>query len=179
MKKQISIGSAILSVLVGLTLAARDKYTVNVPNGLAFSEFKGYEDWQVVAVSQTESQNVIRVILGNPLTINAYRKGIPGNGKPFPDGSRIAKILWKPNTIVEAPFSPSAPDVVSGVPDAVELIVKDTRRFPDTHGWGYAKFNYDAAAATFKPFGTGASCGATCHSPAAKKDFVFTEYSRR
>ena len=75
-----------------MALAAQDKYTVQVPGGLAFSEFRGYEDWQVIAVSQTG--DLIVAILGNPEIIAAYQAGVPGNGKPFPDGSKMAKIHW-------------------------------------------------------------------------------------
>src|SRR6266566_4452234 len=78
------------AVLGSMALAAQDKYTLKVPNGLAFSEFRGYENWQDVAVSQTE--NGIKVIVANPVMINAYRGGIPANGKRFPDGSKVAKI---------------------------------------------------------------------------------------
>src|ERR1700689_205205 len=109
MKKQILIGSVIFSVLLTVAFAAQDKYSVKVPGGLAFSEFRGYEDWQVVAPSQTDAQNVIRVILANPVMIDAYRQGVPGNGKPFPDGSKIAKIEWRPRKITEAPFSATTP----------------------------------------------------------------------
>src|SRR5271157_280146 len=92
-----------LSVLVALAMAAQDRYTLKVPNGLAFSDFRGYEDWQIVAPSQTDAQNVMRVILANPVMMKAYRAGIPGNGKPFPDGSKIAKIEWEPRKITDAP----------------------------------------------------------------------------
>jgi hypothetical protein len=110
-----------LSVLVALALAAQalasqDRYTLKIPNGLAFSDFRGYEDWQVVAPSQTDAANVIRVILANPVMMKAYRAGIPANGKPFPDGSKIAKIEWKPKKITDPPFSTSAPDTVPGPP---------------------------------------------------------------
>ena len=90
---EIVITVVMLAALGGMALAAQDKYTVQVPNGLAFSEFRGYEDWQTVAVSQTE--DLIEVILANPVMIDAYRAGVPGNGKPFPDGSKMAKIHWK------------------------------------------------------------------------------------
>jgi len=102
-------------VLVALSLAAQDRYTLKVPNGLAFSEFRGYEDWQVIAPSQTDAQNVMRVILANPVMIRAYRAGIPANGKPFPDGSKIAKIEWRPRKITDAPFSATTPDTVPGI----------------------------------------------------------------
>jgi hypothetical protein len=168
-----------LSVLVALALAAQDRYTLKVPNGLAFSEFRGYEDWQVVAPSQTDAANVIRVILANPVMMKAYRAGIPANGKPFPDGSKIAKIEWKPRKITDAPFSATTPDTVPGALTEVELIEKDAKRFSDTNGWGYAVFKYDAASDTFSPDGNDAKCGATCHKLAAAKDYIFTAYPKR
>jgi hypothetical protein len=168
-----------LSVLVALALAAQDRYTLKVPNGLAFSDFKGYEDWQVVAPSHTDSSNVIRVIVANPVMMKAYRAGVPANGKPFPDGSRIAKIEWQPRKITGAPFSAAKPDTVPGPLTQVELIEKDARRFPDTNGYGYAVFKYDAASDTFSPDGNDAKCGATCHKLAAAKDYIFTDYPKR
>ena len=97
-----------LSALAVLALGAQDKYTAKVPNGLAFSEFKGYEDWQAVGPSQTDAQNVIRLILANPVMIDAYKKGVPGNGKPFPEGSKIAKIEWRPEKLTVPPLFPRA-----------------------------------------------------------------------
>ena len=176
-----------LSVLVALALAAQDKYTLRVPNGLAFSEFRGYEDWQVVAPSQTDAQNVMRVILANPVMIKAYRAGIPANGKPFPDGSKIAKIEWRPRKITDPPFSATTPDTVPGTLKELEFIEKDSKKFPDAHGWGYAAFKYDAATDQLTPVGltdrppqgNDAKCGATCHTIAAGTDFIFTAYPKR
>jgi hypothetical protein len=173
------IALAFLTVSVALALVAQDRYTLKVPNGLAFSEFRGYQDWQSVAVSQTEVQNVLRLILANPVMIKAYRGGIPGNGNPFPDGSKIAKIEWKPAKITDAPFSASAPDTVPGPLTEVEFIEKDAKRFPDSNGWGYAEFKYDAASDTFAPNGNDAKCGAACHKLAAAKDYIFTAYPKR
>jgi cytochrome P460 len=176
----IVLAGAFLSGMALLALAAQDKYTLTVPNGLAFSEFRGYEDWQTIAVSQTEGAKVLRAILGNPVMMKAEREGFAGNGKPFPDGSRMAKILWNQKKLTDhAPFSVSAPDTVPDTLQAVELMVKDSKRFPDTRGWGYGKFVYDTASGTFKPLGTGAACGAACHEAAAKNDYVFTQYSLR
>jgi hypothetical protein len=76
-----------LAVLGSTAVAQQDRFTLRVPNGLAFSDFRGYDTWQDVAVSQTE--NGLKVIAGNDAMINAYRSGIPGNGKLFPDGSKI------------------------------------------------------------------------------------------
>lgn len=118
-----------LAVLGGRAISAQDKYTLRVPNGLAFSDFRGYENWQVVAVSQTE--DLLKVMVANPTMIDAYRSGVPGNGKPFPDGSKIAKIEWKPKKSTEAPFSVRVPDALQDI----FLIEKNNKRFPDTKGW--------------------------------------------
>ena len=83
--------------------------------------------------------------------IKAYSEGIPANGKPFPDGSKIAKIEWEPRKITDAPFSVSAPDTVAGPLKVVEFIEKDPKRFPDTYGWGYVAFNYDPASDYVQP----------------------------
>ena len=117
-----------------------DKYAVQVPNGLSLSEFKGYEGWEVVSVAKTDE--VIKVIVANPVMIEAYKSGIPGNGKPFPDGSKIAKIQWVPKQSTEAPFDVSVPDHLKDL----FLIEKDSKRFADIAGWGYAQFDYDAAS---------------------------------
>jgi len=165
--------AASLAVLGGMAYAAQDRYSVQVPDGLAFSEFRGYEDWQAVAVSQTE--DAIAVILANPVMIEAYRSGVPGNGKPFPDGSKTAKIHWKPKKSAEAPAPTTVPDTLHDV----DFMVRDSKRFPDTGGWGYAQFNYDTASDSFTPFGSGAKCGAACHTIVAAKDNVFTAYPPR
>jgi hypothetical protein len=159
-----------------VALAAQDKYTVQVPGGLAFSEFRGYEDWQTVAVSQTEDR--LKVIVANPVMIDAYRAGVPGNGKPFPDGSKIAKIEWTPKENAESPFPVNVPDTLDGI----GFIEKDSKRFPDTGGWGYAQFRYDPASDTYTPheeFVGDAKCGHACHTIVAAKDYIFTAYGKR
>jgi Cytochrome P460 len=164
---------ALLSALGGMALAAQDKYTLQVPKGLSFSDFRGNESWQVVSIAQTEE--VLNVIVANPTMIDAYRAGVPGNGKPFPDGSKIAKIQWKPKKSAEAPFSVDVPETLKDV----AFIAKDSKRFPDSSGWGYALFNYDAAADTFTPDGSGTNCGYACHTIVAAKDYIFHPYQKR
>jgi hypothetical protein len=90
---------------------------------------------------------VFAVILGNPAMIEAYQAGIPGNGKHFPDGAKMAKIHWKAKTSEEAP----APTKVAGALHDIDFMVKDNARFADSGGWGYGAFKYDAAADTFTP----------------------------
>jgi hypothetical protein len=171
--KYISTIVALLAVVGGATLAAQDRFTLEVPNGLAFSDFKGYDTWQDVAVSETEGG--LKVITGNDLMINAYKEGIPGNGKPFPEGAKIAKIEWSKKANSESPYSVTVP----GILKSVSFIEKDSRRFPDTSGWGYAQFLYDPASGTFNPSESGASCGYACHTAVAAKDYIFTAYPPR
>jgi Cytochrome P460 len=161
------------AVLGSMALAAQDKYTLKVPNGLAFSEFRGYENWQDVAVSQTE--NGIKVIVANPAMIDAYRDGIPGNGKPFPDGSKVAKIEWTSKRNPESPYFVMVPDTLK----SVSFIEKDTNRFSDTSGWAYAQFIYDAASDAFTPNGIDSKCGYACHATVAATDYIFTAYPKR
>ena len=142
-KLTIATIAVVLVAASGIAWSAQDKYSLKLPNGLAFSEFRGYENWQVVSVSQTA--DLLKVEVANPTMIDAYRAGIPGNGKPFPDGSKIAKIEWKPKKMAESPFSVNVPDTLQDV----FLIEKDSKRFPDTKGWAYAVFDYQPASDTF------------------------------
>lgn len=171
-----------LTVAAGIAIAAQDKYTVKVPGGLAFSEFRGYEDWQTVGVSKTE--HAFALILANPTMIDAYRAGIPDNGKPFPDGSKVAKIHWKPEKSAEAPDPTTA---VPGTLLNVDFMERDSKRFADSGGWGWAAFNYDTASDTFTPAteadqppqANDAKCGFACHTIVQAKDYVFTAYPKR
>ena len=151
----------------------QDKYSLKVPDGLAFSDFRGYEDWQVVSVARTEE--VLKVIVANPVMIEAYKAGIPANGKPFPDGSKIAKIQWIPKKSTDAPFDVSVPDTLKDL----FFIEKDSKRFVDIGGWGYALFDHDNASDTFKPNGSGVNCGTQCHTIVKAKDYIFHPYQMR
>ena len=169
-----------LCVLAGLAMAAQDKYTVKVPGGLAFSEFRGYEAWQVVSISQDGP--LMAAILANPVMIKAYMSGVPGNGMPFPDGSKLAKIHWNPKKMETFPAA-----TVPGTQHDMDFMVKDSKRFADSGGWGYAVFDYDTASDTFTPGtmagkppqGNDAKCGFACHARVKTRDYVFTDYGHR
>jgi hypothetical protein len=185
MKRHIVIGIVIAVMLGALTTGAaistQDRYTVRVPGGLAFSEFKGYERWQVISVSH--NGGTLAVILGNPMMIEAYKAGIPENGKPFPDGAKMAKIHWTAKKNETAPGQP----MVAGNLHDVDVMVKDSKRFADSSGWGYGEFEYESASDSFRPGtttdqppqGGDAKCGAACHIAARSRDFVFTEFPKR
>src|ERR1700685_1245935 len=169
-----------LSVLVALAMSAQDKYTLKVPNGLSFSEFRGYEAWQVVSISQDGP--LVAAILANPVMIKAYLAGIPSNGKPFPDGAKMAKIHWNPKKMETFPAA-----TVPGTQHDVDFMVKDSKRFADSGGWGYAVFDYNAASDSFTsgtmagkpPQGNDARCGFPCHTTVKSRDYVFTDYGHR
>jgi Cytochrome P460 len=183
--KSIPISMALtvaLAVLVtGAAISAPDKYSITVPGGLAFAEFKGYEGWQVISISYNNGK--LASILGNPAMIDAFKSGIPGNGKPFPDGAKMAKIHWNPKKNEAYPGQPLVPDTLHDV----DFMVKDSKRFADSGGWGYGAFEYDTASDTFRPANltdappqaNDAKCGAACHTVVAKRDFVFTTYPKR
>jgi len=171
-----SLAMAVVAASVasgGITLAAQDRSTLKVPSGLPFSDFPGYEDWQYVAVSQTETG--LKVIAANPVMMEAYRSGVPGNGKPFPDGSKIAKIEWSSKKSTESPYAVMVPDNLK----SLSFIERDSGRFASSGGWGYAQFQNDAATGTLVPFGSDAACGYSCHTAVKAKDYIFTAYPPR
>jgi hypothetical protein len=152
----------------------KDKYSLKSPGGIAFSDFKGYEDWSVVSSARTD--DVLKVIVANPAMIKAYKAGVPSKGQSFPDGSMIVKLQWKPKRSTEAQFAVDVPDVFS----QAFVMEKDSKRFPKSGGWGYAVFNYDAASDKFTPDPKSLSdCGQTCHVAVKAKDYIFHPYQKR
>jgi hypothetical protein len=152
----------------------KDKYSLKSPSGIAFSDFRGYEDWSVVSSARTDE--VLKVIVANPTMIKAYKTGVPGNGAAFPDGSRIVKLQWKPKKSTEAQFAVDVPDVFT----QAFVMEKDSKRFPKTGGWGYAVFNYDAASDKFAADPKSLSdCGNACHTVVKAKDYIFHPYQKR
>ncbi len=182
MKSKNVLALVIMAVSICLgqhqLLRQQDRYTLKALNGVAFSEFKGYEDWQTVAVSRTGTD--VKAILANPVMIKAYREGAPGNGKAFPEGSKIVKVMWFKKANSVSPYPVEVPDKLQ----TLAFIEKDSKRFPDTSGWGYAQFDYDANSGTFSAHGKDASFGKTycynmCHTKVKATDYIFTAYPFR
>jgi hypothetical protein len=173
----VLVGAAVL----GVAHSAQDRYTLKVPGGLAFSEFKGYQSWQTISISHNGDK--LAVILGNPIMIEAFKGGIPGNGKPFPDGAKMAKIHWVAKKNEGAPGQP----LVAGALHDVDFMVKDSTRFADSNGWGYGAFEYESGSDQFRPANESdqppqaadAKCGAACHTVVKSRDYVFTEFPKR
>ena len=163
--------------VVSVVVAGQDRYALRSPNGIAFSEFKGYEAWQVISSSHLDGG--VKAIVGNPVMIKSFNEGIPLNGQSVPDGAVMAKIEWSSKSNPDLPGAARVPDTLKNV----GFMLKDSKRFPDTDGWGYAQLDYDADSRTFKPLGNvpgfaKAACH-QCHTRVKDRDFVFTRYAQR
>ncbi|MGH9831031.1 MAG: cytochrome P460 family protein [Blastocatellia bacterium] len=168
----------LLAILGGAVLNAKGqdtgKYSLKSPDGIAFADFRGYEDWSTV--SSARQVDVLKVIVANSAMIKAFKAGVPLNGKAFPEGSMIVKLQWSPKKDTEAPFDVDVPNVFK----QAFVMEKDSKRFPKTGGWGYAVFNYDAGSNKFTPDPTShADCGNSCHVAVKAKDYIFHQYEKR
>ena len=86
------------------------------------------------------------------------------------------KLQWKPKKSTEAPFDVDVPDLFT----QAFVMEKDSSRFPNTGGWGYALFDYDAPSDRFTVDPTGvADCGQACHVAVKAKDYIFHPYQKR
>ena len=169
-----AIAAAALAVLIVTVVYAQDKYSLKSPSGIAFSDFRGYEDWAMVSSARTDE--ILKVIVANPTMIKAYKAGVPVNGQLFPDGSMIVKLQWTQKKDAEAQFAVDVPDVFT----QAFVMEKDSKRFPKSGGWGYALFNYDAASDKFSADAKSPSdCGFACHTVVKSKDYIFHPYQKR
>jgi hypothetical protein len=133
----------------------------------------GYRDWRLISVAHEGGNlNDIRAILGNDVAIKAYRQGT----LPFPDGTIIARLAWKdvPSEENNKVFGRAQSFVPGAAPDwYLQFMVKDSKKYATTRGWGYAQFDKDGTPADEAKLRT---C-APCHEPATANDFVFTHYA--
>jgi len=130
----------------------------------------GYRDWPVITVAhEAGSFNDLRAVLGNEVAIKAFR----GGTRPFPDGSIIARLAWRyvPSPQNDAVFGQTQSSV-AGAATNVQFMVKDSKRFAATGGWGFAQFD---AGQPVKPAAL-ASCF-PCHRQITPQDLVFSHYS--
>lgn len=191
-QRTVAWAAAVAALAVaGIAFAAGpDRWTLKAPNGIAQSEFKGYEAWQAIAPAITADAGgcgsapepgCVKVIVGNPTMIAAYQDGFPGNGKPVPDGAVLVKIEWEKK--VKRPPESAYEVTVPGTYREATFMLKDSKRFPETNGWGYASFKYDAKTDTFSAFGESADFAKTCHAChtafVKARDYVYTDYQKR
>ncbi len=130
----------------------------------------GYRDWRLISVAHEEGKlNDIRAILGNDIAVKAYRDGTI----PFPDGAIIARLAWNYVSSEENNKAFGGPQsFVAGTPTNVQFMLKDSRKYASTGGWGFVQFNDG------KPIEAARLSGCfACHVPVKARDFVFTKYS--
>ena len=120
-------------------------------------------------VSSARADEVLKVIVANPIMIDVQDRH-PGNGQPFPDDSKIVKLQWKPKKSTDAPFAVDVPDIFT----QAFVIEKDSKRFPNSGGWGYALFDYEAASNKFTADPSPSECGHACHVAVKAKDHIST-----
>jgi len=159
------VNTVLVAAVLGLAAAATGAAdnVAPAPNGITLPQ--GYKDWRVIASSHRTDNKTLRIILGNDIAINAARSG---QTNPWPDGSVLAKLVWKEKTDAVWP--------TAIVPDAfvhAEFMVKDAKKYAATGGWGFARW----LGTDQKPYGKDATfvqeCFA-CHTPVKGNDWVFT-----
>jgi hypothetical protein len=130
----------------------------------------GYRDWQLISVAREEGPfNDLRAQLGNDIAVKAYREG----KLPFPDGSIIVALHWNYLASEEnnKAFGRSQ-SFVAGSPKNIQFMVKDSKKYAATGGWGFADFTDG------KPAGEAMHKACfPCHEPVKARDFVFTRYA--
>ncbi|MFA5353087.1 MAG: cytochrome P460 family protein [Thermodesulfovibrionales bacterium] len=172
----ILLAAIALFLISAESSSAGDRYDLTAPNGIAFSEIRGFEKWQVIAPSYRTDKKEVRFILGNQTAVQAFTDGAPEK-TPFPDGTIMVKVAHSEKELSEYP-SAFVPDVLQ----RIELIMKDSKRFPETKGWGYARFVYNPKADGFTAYGKDTSFVQECfqcHTLVSGKDYVFTRYAPR
>ena len=141
---------------------ASPNYEIKIPDG--------YRDWKLISVAhETGNLNDIRAILGNDVAIKAYRK----EKLPFPDGTIIARLAWKyvPSEENNKVFG-NEQSFVAGSPTNVQFMIKDSKKYSATGGWGFAQFTNGKPLNEAEP----KTCF-SCHEPAKARDFIFTNYA--
>jgi hypothetical protein len=162
MKGTTLFGAVALTGLLAITVQAEEP-VAPAPNGIELPA--GYQDWRVIASSHREDNNTLRVILGNDAAIEAARAG---ETNPWPDGAILGKLVWK-----DAAHKAWPKATVPGEFVHAEFMIKDSAAYPDTGGWGYARWK----GLDQKPYGENAAfvqeCHG-CHTPVKDNDYVFT-----
>ena len=167
----LSVAAAVVASFLAFTQHASGHTDEKVPPNYEVQIPAGYRDWKLISVAhEAGNLNDIRAILGNDEAIKAYRE----EKLPFPDGTIIARLAWKyvPSEENNKVFG-SEQSFVAGSPTNVQFMVKDSRRYSATGGWGFAQFTNGKPLNEAEP----KTCF-SCHEPAKTRDFIFTHYSR-
>jgi hypothetical protein len=162
MKIQTALLSAVLLSVLGMAWALSIPVRP-APNGIEIPH--GYRNWNIIAPSHRTDNNTIRIVLGNDTALQAVRDG---KTNPWPDGSIMAKLVWKDKTHEKWPTATISGDFVHA-----EFMIKDSQKYPETGGWGFARW----LGLTQQPYGKDAGFVQECfgcHQPVKDNDYVFT-----
>ncbi len=132
------------------------------PNGIEY--IPGYRDWKAISTTDRFDNGTIRIIFANKKAVDAIKNG---QTNPWPDGSILAKTLWKQEISPEGIVS-------TGEFIHVEYMIKDAKKYAATQGWGWARWKGDKLTPHGKSADFVVSC-IKCHSPVRKNDNVFTK----
>lgn len=130
-------------------------------HGVAYPH--GWQNWATIAVSHRTDNNTLRVVLGNNIAVKAARSG---NTRPWPDGAILGKVVWKDTQLKDWKTATAPGKFVHA-----EFMFKDTKKYTDSYGWGWARW----VGLEQKPFDKGMQVCVTCHTPVKNRDWVFTD----
>ena len=167
------VAVAAVAAVVVFTAPASGKADGEAAPVFGIKIFPGYRDWRLISVAHEEGNlNDIRAILGNDVAIKAYRAG----KLPLPDGAVIARLAWSdlPSEENNKVFGRRQSFVAGSQPEwYLQFMVKDSKKYASTGGWGFAQFDKDGKPADEAKH---KACF-PCHEPAKANDFVFTHYA--
>ncbi len=159
----VAISLVTLTACVNKESLSNQPVATNLPapsHGIAYPE--GWQNWAAIGVSQRTDNHSLRLIVGNPIAIEAARKG---QTNPWPDGAILGKVVWKQGPHETWPAAQAPKEFVHA-----EFMFKDSKKFAQTHGWGWARW----VGAEQKPFQKGPQVCISCHTPVKDRDWVFT-----
>jgi hypothetical protein len=165
----LAVSAAVSAIACGARATRRVDRVAAPIYGVTMPE--GYRDWRLISVAREEGNlDDLRAVLGNDVAIAAYRDG----RRPFPDGAIVARLAWAyaPSEENNRAFGRRQSFVAGHPKNGVQFMIKDSRRYAATGGWGFAQFDDG------RPAGEALhrTCFA-CHVPASARDFVFTDYA--
>lgn len=151
---------SIIFLSIAVNSYASDK-SISPSHGVPYPE--GWQNWATIAASHRTDNNTLRVILGNEVAVKAARSG---QTNPWPDGAVLGKVVWKDTELKDWKAA-----TVPGRFVHAEFMFKNTEKYAESHGWGWARW----VGLEQKPFEKGMQVCISCHTPVKNRDWVFTD----
>jgi hypothetical protein len=160
----VTVTLVVFSFLSVLTDAWAEEVAQSPSHGIAYPD--GWKQWATIAVSHRNDNNTIRLIVGNDIAVEAARSG---NIRPWPDGAVLGKVVWKDTELEDWQAATAPGEFVHA-----EFMFKDSKKFAETYGWGWARWVGLEQVA----FEGGMQVCISCHTPVKARDWVFTDPAR-